>query len=257
MLKLVQRSSNKKLGGCAATYRAGNSSVYGTCPSTCPLKPETQEGAKSLSLSYTITLLGAVPPEGVAWTYTHFEEAAEIGARYNATFKHTPFTCINNSTDSVEAAKSSFDKGLPTVVVLPESDSGEEFKHFKDGSIRMVRCPAEYSDRTCNDCGGDIPLCARPNRDYVIKFTAHGSKKKVIKLRAEGSDQSGGCYGDTGPVRLQWEKTRTKAADPEYNRDIFDADELYTWVQSLPKGTKLRHHVVGDVGMIEDRENLK
>lgn len=263
MLKLIAKSSNKKLGGCAATYRAGTESVYGTCPSTCPLKPETQKGAERLSVSYLSSLALAVPPGGVAWTYTHFEEAAEFGAKLKPRPENNVhYTCINNSTDTIDTAVASFQKGLPTVVVLPESDSGEELKQFRvessipertSSSIRMVRCPAEYSDRTCNDCGGDLPLCARQDRDYVIKFTAHGTKKKVIKLRHEGSGGSGGCYGDTGPTRLQWEKTRAQARATEHifeSPNLADGDVLLTWVQTLPVGTKLRHHVVGDVGEI-------
>jgi len=254
MLKLIAKSSDKKLGGCAATYRAGTESVYGTCPNTCPLKPETQKGAERLSTSYLSPLTLAVPPGGVAWTYTHFEEAAEFGARCKSDPEsNVRYTCINNSTDTIDTAVASFQRGLPTVVVLPESDTGEELKQFKVGPIRMVRCPAEYSDRTCNDCGGDVPLCARQDRDYVIKFTAHGTKKKVIKLRHEGSGGSGGCYGDTGPTRLQWEKTRTQAEATEHvfeSQNVADGDALLTWVQTLPVGTKLRHHVVGDVGEI-------
>jgi len=246
MLKLIKKSSNKKLGGCAATYRSGDFSVYGTCPNSCPLKPAHQIGSDSYNEDYLDAVAHAVPRGGVAWTYTHFPEAAKLAKDARLRYEVPgPLTCINNSTDSIEGATASYLEGIPTVVVLPESDSGEELKQIRTGPIRMVRCPAEYSNRTCNDCGGDTPLCARFDRDYVIKFTAHGTKKKFIKLRSENPEVgSGGCYGDSGPVRLQWENTLSS------NRGdtVSDAEKLADWVLTLPPGTKLRHHVVGDVG---------
>lgn len=238
MLKTIDKSSNKKLGGCAATYRAGIDSVFDTCPSTCVLKPATEKGSTFLDHTYLDAVLRAVPAGGSSWTYTHFpKEQIPIT---------TPGqTCINISTDSVSEAIDSIQSGHPTVVVL--SSSKEEKVDVHEG-VRFIRCPAEYSDVTCNTCGGDIPLCARPKRNYVIKFTAHGSQAKVINLRQEGSTETtlagtaGGCYGTGGPVRLQWEKTKGS------EQSLSDSEVLTEFVASLPEGTKLRHHVVGDLG---------
>jgi hypothetical protein len=80
-------------------------------------------------------------------------------------------------------------------------------------------------------------LCARADRDYVIVFVAHGSGARLV-----GDDQAGGCYGNTGPVRLAWEKTKTGGHQA-------DAAELVRFAKSLPPGSLLRHHVVGDLGM--------
>lgn len=230
MLKLIEKSSNKKLGGCAATYRSGPENVYSTCPSTCPLKPASTPGSQTLDHTYLNALLHAVPLAGVSWTYTHFpKEQIPITIPGQ--------TCINISTDSVQEALDSHRSGHPTVVVRPASET--EKVDVIDG-IRMIRCPAEYSNATCNDCGGEIPLCARPTRNYIIKFTAHGSQAKTIRLREENSDLKGGCYGNGGPVRLQWEKTKGSTQN--------DATALKAFVDTLPRGTKLRHHVVGDLG---------
>jgi hypothetical protein len=80
-------------------------------------------------------------------------------------------------------------------------------------------------------------LCARGERDYVVVFVAHGSGARLV-----GDDTPGGCYGNGGPVRLAWEKTKTGG-----HQD--DAAELLRFSRSLPPGSLLRHHVVGDLGL--------
>lgn len=226
MLKTIPKSANKKLGGCAATYRSGPDNVYSTCPSTCPLKPAANPGAEEFDEDYFQAVLQAVPENGVAWTYTHFENQALSPTEPGQ-------TCVNMSTDSLEGALRAIACGLPTVVVLPSSEASKVDVHE---GVKFVRCPAEYHDKiTCNNCGGDIPLCARPDRNYVIKFTAHGAGAKKINQA-----ETGGCYGNGGPVRLQWEKTKGSTEN--------DAETVTRFARSLPPGTKLRHHVVGDFG---------
>ena len=233
-LKTITKSSNKKLGGCATTYRAGSSGVYGTCPNSCPLKPEDQKGTSQIDLEYLEAVKNGVPEGGVAWTYTHVLNFPVIKTKPEQ-------TCINVSTDTKQTAAYSFQAGMPTVVVVPAQDNA---KVDKVQGIRFVRCPAEYQEKiTCDNCGGDIPLCARQDRDYIIKFTAHGAQQKKIELRAMNQKQTGGCYGNGGPVRLQWEKTK------QATHELSDSEVLTRFVASLPRGTKLRHHVVGDIGL--------
>lgn len=239
MLKTVKKSANKKLGGCAATYRAGEGSVYSTCPNTCELKPSGAVGSDRVDQAYLDALIGAVPEGGVSWTYSHFP----LGS---FPISQEGQTCINFSADNEASAVEAFLLGYPTVVVQPHSKSDKvDTLILEEGSIRVVRCPAEYSDRTCFDCGGSspfegLPLCARPDRDYIIKFTAHGAQSMKIQARSEGRDDKGGCYGNSGPVRLQWEKSKGATGE--------DAETLLDFVRTLPPGTKLRHHVVGDIG---------
>jgi hypothetical protein len=235
MLKTITISSNKKLGGCAATYRAGTDSVFSTCPSSCILKPANESGSTNIDHTYLDTVVKAVPINGSAWTYTHFPKEQIPITTENQ-------TCINISTDSIPEAIESLQSGHPTVVVL--GSNKEEKVDIHEG-VRFIRCPAEYSDVTCNSCGGDIPLCARPKRSYVIKFTAHGSQAKTINIRQADTTlngSAGGCYGNGGPVRLQWEKTKTGEQTKS------DAEVLTEFVAGLPEGSKLRHHVVGDLG---------
>lgn len=240
MLKTIKISSNKKLGGCAATYRAGTENVYSTCPSSCALKPSQYRGSERLDRPYLEALLQAVPDGGVSWTYTHFpKEVIPLPSRTGQ-----PETVINISTDSPREALETFEAGYPTVVVTPASQRAkvDRIPAFGGlGEVRLVRCPAEYSDITCYSCGSGKPLCARPDRDYVIKFTAHGAQAGRIVVRAEGkSSDTGGCYGSGGPVHLQWKKTMGSTEN--------DGEQLLDFVKTLPKGTILRHHVVGDLG---------
>lgn len=235
MLKTVSKSSNKKLGNIAATYRAGAGNVYSTCPSTCPLKPNHGQGANEVDEDYLYALLGAVPENGISWTYTHFlrESIPKPGTTGE------PETTINISCDSIEEAVSSFSEGYPTVVVTPSS---MDEKMERIGDVRFVRCPAEYLDHiTCEGCGGSRgPLCAQPSRDFVVKFTAHGASKKKIDIKEEGVN--GGCYGSGGPVHLQWRKTANST------QEIGDAEVLCRFVAGLPANSMIRHHVLGDLG---------
>jgi len=253
MLRTISKSSNKKLGPCASTYRSGNESVYATCPTTCQLKPSSEQGSGLINQEYLDVVVHAVPKEGRSWTYSHFN--------YTLLPITVPGqTCINVSADTVAEAVESIRAGYPTVVVVPKSyDAKVDRVSIPNGEVRMVRCPAEYQDQTtCYNCGSGSPLCARHERDYVIKFTAHGNQAKKILMRVEGqTSDTGGCYGNSGPVRLQWEKTRGVGAvgvaggalaGPEDSQRPSDAEQLARFVEGLPEGTLLRHHVVGDLG---------
>lgn len=234
MLKTIKKSSNKKTGPIAVTYRAGSGDVYSTCPSSCPLKPNTSQGCKEIDEPYLNALLNAVPEGGVSWTYTHFDRTLLPPPDRTK-------TTLNVSTDTWDSALASYAEGHPTVVVRP---SGENAKvDVSPDGVRFVRCPAEYQDKiTCQNCGGDKPLCSRQGRSYIIKFTAHGTSAKKIMMRAEGASQeSGGCYGSSGPVHLQWKNTVGSTES--------DASQLLEFTRSLPIGTMLRHHVVGDIGL--------
>ena len=77
-------------------------------------------------------------------------------------------------------------------------------------------------------------------------FHAHGNRKNLV-----GSEEQGGCYGTYGRVRLQWEHTRKNANQPQQkivSQSQQDIETLNNFVQELPYGTVLRHHIVGDIG---------
>jgi hypothetical protein len=237
MLKTVSKSSNKKLGGCAATYRSGSEDVFGTCPNSCNLKPAGRHGSERMDAVYLQAVLRAVPDGGLAWTYTHFVGPDDL-AMLPPVEKGQ--TVINISADTMGEAANFYLDGFPTVVAVPKVfDAKVDVVETEFGPVKFVRCPAEYREEAnCGNCGGkNAPLCARGDRSYVIKFTAHGNQAKKV-----GSEQSGGCYGSGGPVAIQW--ANTKKALQEQS----DAEKLTEWIKTLPFGTWVRHHVVGDLG---------
>jgi hypothetical protein len=228
MLKTVPVSSNRKTGPIAVTYRAGACNTFGTCPKTCGLNPSPSTGAAKIDADYLAAVLDAVPRNGVAWTYSHFP-AAEIPAPVPGK------TVINFSADTMDAAVDALSSGRPAVVVAPAGtvwDGGVEYR-----GVKFVQCPAEKSEGfTCMQCGGGLPLCARPKRDYVVVFVAHGTGARKV-----GLNENGGCYAASGPTAIQWHGTRKSGA-------ANDADALRVFARSLPPGSFLRHHVAGDVG---------
>ncbi|NBU33792.1 hypothetical protein EBS40_04130 [bacterium] len=227
MLKTVAKSANRKTGPIAVTYRAGVHETYATCPSTCALHPKGEKGGDLIDGDYLDALREAVPAGGIAWTYSHFD--ASLLPQWAE-----GETVINASCDTVGEALRAVKLGRPAVYVAP-ADTATSWP-AKHGGIRFIRCPAELADNfTCDNCGGDRPLCARAERDYVVVFVAHGASKAKI-------GKGGGCYAAGGPTAIQWHGTRTKGA-------ANDAQALRAFAASLPQGSKLRHHVAGDLGL--------
>ena len=226
-LKLINQSSNRKTGGIATTYRAGGS-MYGSCPATCSLNPDSDNSATEIDQEYLTALRNAVPKGGQAWTYSHF------------IYKDIPDneekkTVINNSADTVIQALNSFNSGRETTYTAPHTMTD---KVDVIQGVRFVRCPAEENKKiTCQNCGSGKPLCARVKRDYVITFTAHGSQKKKV-----GQEEKGGCYAGQGFTIFAWKAT-AKQVD-----EVTDAVKIVKWAKSRPYGTMIRHHVAGDIG---------
>lgn len=226
MLKTVKFSANKKTGLIAVTYRAGGHNVFGTCPKTCALNPQGQHAADLVDAEYLAALRRAVPRNGQAWTYSHF--AADL-----LPVPVPGETVINASCDTMADAVAAVRMGRPAVVAAP---AGTVWPYTYEG-VLFAQCPAELSnDFDCARCGGGRPLCARGDRDFVIVFVAHGSGAAMV-----GTDAPGGCYGNAGPVRLAWNNTSTSGRHD-------DPAAVVGFAQSLPPGSLLRHHIVGDMG---------
>ena len=229
MLKTVEISRAKKTKGIAVTYRAGSGEKYATCPSDCKMNC-SGKGAAEIDWEYFDALLDAVPLKGVSFTYTHFH--------WNQWFRNhwEGKTVVNYSTEYLENANIAADY-VPTVVVVPET-----FWHGRKTAAphgkTIVRCPAEYRDISCAQCGNGDPLCARRDRNFIIGFTAHGpSKKKAADLETRG-----GCYADAGNCRIWWNET----ANGE--QEETDAEKITRFAKSLPPRSIIRHHVAGDIG---------
>ncbi len=231
MLKCIYPTEARKLGVIAATYRAGSTNIYSTCPATCGLLPDKHRGTLQLDTDYLTAEKIAVPRNGIAWTYTHFPP--------NELF-YDSATTINISTDTLEDAITAKQQGFAVVYAAPATDV---FWPRRINGTRFVRCPAELHPKvTCQTCGGGHPLCARPNRDYVIVFVAHGSKQQLV-----GSG-TGGCYAAQGPSLIQWKSTQAGTGNTTWDENL-DPDRLLAWVKALPTGTLLRHRITGDLGL--------
>lgn len=233
MLTLVKSSEASKLGGIAATYRAGATNIFSTCPTSCPLLPLHQPSANQIDQPYLEALIQAVPKKGLAWTYTHFHHS-------NIPL-NTEGTTINVSTDTTEQAIEAFTAGYPSVYAAPFSWFKQVPKYPTPQPIKFVECPANLNTRiTCRNCGNGMPLCARKDRSYIIVFPGHGTKKKYLGTPTT----AGSCYGAFGPVRHAWNRVNKKTQDRP------DPELLIDWVKTLPYRSFLRHHVVGDLGQL-------
>ncbi len=83
---------------------------------------------------------------------------------------------INASADTFKQAVTYFSLGLPTTLLVSENFPKDS---VVDG-VRIVVCPNQSTPNkpTCLQC----QMCAKPDRDYVIGFRAHGTKKRKIKV---------------------------------------------------------------------------
>ena len=248
MLKVVKKSQALKTTDCAVTYRAGNNDVFGTCPKHCALNPNSTMSTNKIDWDYLDAVLDANVQGGRSWTYSHFK-FEDISLKQNRNFHFNylyrirdskQHTTVNRSTDNVNDAVAVHNKGYPTTVTLSDKNVR---KHFVHKEIKFVRCPSEYNKKVgCINCD----LCARKDRNFVIVFHAHGSKKDLV-----GNEEQGGCYGTFGRVRLQWEHTRKNVSQLQQkivSQSQQDINTLNNFVQELPYGTVLRHHIVGDIG---------
>jgi len=112
------------------------------------------------------------------FTYTHYDPTKGDNAYWIAAANAMGFT-INLSADTLEQADAYAALGLgPVVVVLPSYTSA----HGMTPEGRTVAvCPATQTEGvSCATC----QICAK-QRQAVIGFPAHGSRKKVINLRLE------------------------------------------------------------------------
>lgn len=238
MLRTVEMSRAKKTAGIAVTYRAGQNKMFGTCPASCNLN-DSGKGAKNVDNEYFDALLNAKPKKGFSFTYSHFDFNLWID-RARAVGK----TVINYSADNMPDALKSFACNVPTVTVVNENrwkneKSIQVTSDVWKSTVPVIRCPAEYRNMSCNDCGNGEPLCARMDRKFIIGFSAHGPNKR----KAASKTEQGGCYGAQGNCRIWWNDTAASEQPDET-----DGEKLLRFVKSLPVRAIIRHHVAGDIG---------
>ena len=230
MLRTVETSRAKKTKGIAVTYRAGKGEKFGTCPPSCALN-DSGKGAKEIDWQYFDALLNAVPRKGVAFTYTHFHWNLWQGKNEKGK------TVINYSADNLPDAEIAAGV-VPTVTVVSEAQWQEKKSIRLNKKCAVVKCPAEYRDISCAQCGDGEPFCARLNRKFIVGFTAHGPNKR----KAADNTAQGGCYAAQGNCRIWWQDTA------ESEQSETDGEKLKRFVSGLPPRSIVRHHVAGDIG---------
>ena len=237
MLNTTETSGAIKTAELAVTYRSGSKDkCFATCPSACALKPQGEETSDRIDWDYLGDLIRAVPKNGVAFTYSHFHWRRWRRRWFARLQTGQPTTVINFSADTWRQARASVAAGIPTVIAIPADQAR---KHSRANGVREIQCPATYRDGLgCINCGGNVPLCARSDRDYVISFPAHGAAKNAV-----GNDQDGGCYAAVNRVRIHWDRL-ARSDIPEET----DGSKLIRFVRGLRPGKILRHHVAGDIG---------
>ena len=167
--------------------------------------------------------------------FTHFEPGqwAEKNQAGRTTF--------NYSADTLADAARCIKSGTAAVAVVAADywNDRASAKVTEAGGVKMVRCPDETTGVGCARCGSGVPLCARPDRDYAIIFTAHGASKR----KAGDPTEAGGCYAAGGNVALHWRRLSERDAATEP-----DAEHVLRFAAGLAPRTILRHHIAGDIG---------
>jgi len=107
------------------------------------------------------------------FTYTHKQSAQAINwARHATAWGFT----VNLSADDAGHADALSGQGLPVVCIVP-SDTPK--LSYTPAGRRIVVCEAQTRDEaTCENCGNWDAWCARPERDFIVGFRAHGTKAK-------------------------------------------------------------------------------
>ena len=240
MLNTVENSRAKKTAGLAVTYRAASGDMYGTCPDTCPLKPTTTL-THDIDRDYESAVRRAVPSKGAAFLFTHFDPAQWAEQNTGAPNQ----TVFNHSADTLADAARHIRNGAASVAVVPADywNGRDSAKVTDAGGVKMVRCPNETTGIDCANCGNGTPLCARPNRDHGIVFTAHGASKR----KAGDNATAGGCYAGGGNVALHWRHLSERNEITES-----DAAHIKRFATGLAPRTILRHHIAGDIGAVPE-----
>jgi len=241
MLHTIPLSRAAKTFGIGVTYRSGGEGQYSTCPNSCELKPAEATGADEIDRDYEAAVREAVPAFGLAFLFTHFHP------RSWAVQNLDKMTVFNWSAPCIEKAVFMTAAGTASVAVVPK----DFWKHTASprsvtvNGVKCVRCPQEYDERiNCGNCGDGSPFCARWLRKFAVIFTSHGPGAKL----AGDPNKRGGCYAGFGKCQLWWKRLADRARRIGSHGRI-DAVEVKSFARSLPRGTILRHHIAGDLGV--------
>lgn len=121
------------------------------------------------------------------YAYTHKLPGVKKNAEKIRAANEGGFT-INLSSNNVEQADEYLALGIaPVVTLISRGDTVAWKKLLTPGGNLVVQCPAEYTETSCQTCGGGKgALCSRSDRNYVIGFTSHGVGAKHTDRVAKG-----------------------------------------------------------------------
>jgi hypothetical protein len=230
MLNLIPKSRGTKTLGIGITYHYESGAKFATCPSSCSLMPDNVTAAAEFDSDYAESVSVSVPREGYSFTYSHFDPN-----RW-ADLYRPGRTVINSSAGSVRAAARRHKNGLPTVMDIEPTAP----PRFSFAGVDFRACPATLAKHiNCGNCGGSRgPICAQADRNWVVTFPWHGPPHVLAKAIESGAPR---CYGADGRVGMQW---GAMASGPVKHSE----SDLEPWTATLRPGSRLRHHVVGDLG---------
>lgn len=105
-----------------------------------------------------------------AWTYTHKNDVNNSDYVADIARQNNDNWCLNISTDTLDQAVESFNKGLPTVITLDHSELNGK-NGFTYNGIKFKVCPNQLNaDKVrCNNC----MICQQHKRDHVVIFIKH------------------------------------------------------------------------------------
>lgn len=217
-VKAVEVSGNSKLGEISATYVPQK-----TCPTSCPLlnagcyaelgftrlitsrlnreiKNKTATDLARIEAKEISKLTGRNPLRlhvvGDAKTKTSAKILAKAAEGYTKKFSQPVFTYTHNwkeiprknwgkisvlaSCHSEKDVKEAHKKGYATAVVLP---SFKDKASYELGGIKILPCPSQTSNVTCNDC----KLCTKDTflrkQGLSIGFEQHGNAATLFRIR--------------------------------------------------------------------------
>ena len=230
MLNLIPKSRGTKTLGIGITYHYESGAKFATCPSSCSLMPDSVKFAAAFDSDYAESVSVSVPPDGYSFTYSHFEPDLYVD------LYRPGRTLINSSAGSVRQAARYHKNGIPTVMdIRPDAPP-----RFSFAGVDFRACPATLAKHiNCGNCGGSRgPICAQADRNWVVTFPWHGPPHVLAKAIESGAPR---CYGADGRVGMQW---GAMASGPAKHSE----SDLAPWTATLRPGSRLRHHVVGDLG---------
>lgn len=109
------------------------------------------------------------------FSYTHYPPVGQNADLIQ--FANDNGFTVNLSANSLDHADELLDLGVGPVVTVLDSHIEGRQDIFTPNGVRVVVCPATYSDNiSCATC----KLCAVRDRNVVVGFPAHGSGKKKI-----------------------------------------------------------------------------